>query len=29
MSFDEVPSFTGVGDGLFRNNVVDSADFAC
>jgi hypothetical protein len=29
MSFDEAPPARTVGNGLFQNNGVDSADFAC
>jgi hypothetical protein len=29
MSFDEAPAARAVGSGLFQNNGVDSADFAC
>jgi hypothetical protein len=29
MSFDEAPAARTVGNGLFQNNDVDSADFAC
>jgi len=29
MSFDQAPAYPTVGNGLFQNNVVDTADFAC